>query len=104
MAAPVGNCVELDAVGELHFVGLLKLADLLCPLGFPFEVPCVPMLLPLYSSVVSKLVLFEICQLVLTRCKGAPSSNTPTQGVVIRRARLRAPWNRLRGGMSGQDC
>lgn len=35
MAAPVWNGVELDAVGELHLVGVVKPPDLLCPLGVP---------------------------------------------------------------------
>jgi len=35
MAAPVWNGVELDAVGKLHLVLVIKPPGLLCPLGFP---------------------------------------------------------------------
>ena len=39
MTTPVWDSIELDTVGELHFVGLFKLAGLLRTLGFSFEVP-----------------------------------------------------------------
>ena len=35
MGAPVRNCIELNAVGELHLVALLKPTPFLVPLGFP---------------------------------------------------------------------
>lgn len=36
VAAPVGHRVELQAMGELHFVGLQKLRKLLPPFPNPF--------------------------------------------------------------------
>lgn len=39
MVAPVRNGVELQAVGELHLVGLAKLLELLPSLLFPLAIP-----------------------------------------------------------------
>ena len=39
MVAPVRHCIELQAVGELHLVGLAKLLELLPSLLFPLGLP-----------------------------------------------------------------
>ena len=96
MTAPVRNSIELNAVGELHLVGLFKLADLLRTLCFSFEVPCVLRLPLLYARVVGEFVLLEVCKLVLARRK-VPSSNRPLRD--LRSARVRAACLWFRGGM-----
>ena len=101
MAAPVRDGIELDAVGELHLVGLFELADLLGPLGLSFKIPCVLLLSPLNARVVSEFVFFEVGELVLARRK-APSSKRPLR--VLRSASVRAACVWFRGGMGGRKC
>jgi hypothetical protein len=84
MTAPIRHSIELNAVRELHLVCLVKLADLLCTLGFPFKVFCVPLPAILYASVVCKFVFLKIGKLVPARRKTFPSSSQPCRGLGVR--------------------
>jgi hypothetical protein len=84
VSAPIWHCIELNTVGKLHLVLGVEPLKLLHPLGFTLRISCVPFLAMLYSSVIGKFVLLEICDRVSTRWNSAPSSCQPCRGQIIR--------------------
>jgi hypothetical protein len=102
MAAPVWNGIELDAVGELHFVLFVKPPDLLCPPGLLLQILQFPVLSLLYARVVCKFELFGVWELGAGwRWTNSPSSLQPYRGVVCR---IVWPWGTgivFRGGIHG---
>jgi hypothetical protein len=99
MTAPIRHSIELNAVREFHLVCLVKLADLLRALGFPFKVSCVPLSAILYANVVCKFVFLKVCKLVLARRKSTPSSSQPCRGLSVRNVEPRgATGDSCRGG------
>ncbi len=72
MTAPVRDSIELNAVGELHLICLVKLTDLLCPFGFSPKTVCLFLLTLFYVSIIGEFVFPKVRKFVSARCPTIP--------------------------------
>jgi hypothetical protein len=77
VTAPVGHGIELNAVGELHVVLLVKSADLLGPPGVPLSTL---RLTVLDARVVDEFEFLEVCELVCAGRGEPPFFCQPRRG------------------------
>ena len=77
MAAPIGHRIELDTVGELHLVFLVKFPDLLFTLRLSVEGLGPSLLVIKNARVLCKLVFLQIFKCASARSFIIPSSVQP---------------------------